>query len=153
MGKRICIIPCGAKKIWDVDPDAGERVAAEVYQSAFHKACRAYASTFFDEWYILSAKYGFLAPTDIVSGNYDVAFGTRNPEMIPDAALFENARSKNIVPDATLVVLGGKKFIQVLSKIQGPGQRIEYPLAECRGIGYMLQKLNRAIEEKKEISE
>ncbi|MGT4652759.1 DUF6884 domain-containing protein, partial [Bacillus cereus] len=31
--KRVCIIPCGAKKIWDVHPEAGSQPANLVYLS------------------------------------------------------------------------------------------------------------------------
>lgn len=44
--KRLCIIPCGAKKIWDVDPSIGPSAAKDVYLSPFHRACGAYAQTF-----------------------------------------------------------------------------------------------------------
>jgi hypothetical protein len=36
--KRLCIIPCGAKKIWDVDPGIGPSAAKDVYLSPFHRA-------------------------------------------------------------------------------------------------------------------
>lgn len=62
--KRLCIIPCGKKKIWDVQPDAGPVRAEDAYLSPFHQACERYAKTFFDEWVILSAKHGFLRPDD-----------------------------------------------------------------------------------------
>lgn len=64
--RRLCIIPCGKKKIWDKYPDYGPMEAKDVYISPFGKACQAYATMFFENWVILSAKHGFLRPNDIV---------------------------------------------------------------------------------------
>ena len=57
--RRLCIIPCGKKKIWDKYPDYGPMEAKDVYISPFGKACQAYATMFFENWVILSAKHGF----------------------------------------------------------------------------------------------
>lgn len=80
--KRLCIIPCGKKKIWDIHPDTGPIRAEDAYLSPFHQACERYAKAFFDEWVILSAKHGFLRPDDTVPENYDVTFGTGHPEIM-----------------------------------------------------------------------
>ena len=75
--KRICIIPCGKKKIWDKHSDYAPMEAKDVYISPFGKACQAYATMFFENWVILSAKHGFLRPNDIVLENYDLAFDSK----------------------------------------------------------------------------
>ena len=51
--------------------------AKDVYISPFGKACQAYATMFFENWVILSAKHGFLRPNDIVLENYDLAFDSK----------------------------------------------------------------------------
>lgn len=149
--KRLCIIPCGSKKIWDSQPEAGETEAMRVYKSAFHRACQSYARTFFTDWVILSAKHGFLLPHDQVSANYDVAFGTRNPEIISIERMSTQAKEKHLDEAEEVIVLGGKKFAAFIPRVF-PEQRIEFPLADCQGIGYMLQKLNRAVEQKREMT-
>lgn len=153
MMKRLCIIPCGAKKIWDVDPGIGPSAAKDVYLSPFHRACRAYAQTFFADWVILSAKHGFLKPEDIIPENYDVTFGMRHPEIMPDDELKAQGERKNLMDYDEIVMLGGKKYRPVLRNVFGGGQQITYPLAEYRGIGYMLQALKRAVDEDRELSE
>ena len=47
------------KKIWDKHLDYGPMEAKDVYISPFGKACQAYATMFFENWVILSAKHGF----------------------------------------------------------------------------------------------
>lgn len=148
--KRLCIIPCGAKKIWDLYPEAGETMAQSAYQSPFHRACQEYARTFFADWVILSAKHGFLLPETIVPANYDVAFGTNHPEMLTNEQLIRQKKEKRLDDFEEVVVLGGKKFWSIIEEVF-PHQRAEYPLADCKGIGLMLQKLNQAVEQKKEI--
>ncbi|WP_241657896.1 hypothetical protein [Anaerobacillus alkaliphilus] len=55
--KRLCVIPCGSKKIWSKHPNNGPTIARDVYVGSFGKACQKYATTFFSDWVILSAKY------------------------------------------------------------------------------------------------
>ncbi|MEC2183796.1 hypothetical protein P9G43_14335 [Bacillus spizizenii] len=149
--KRLCIIPCGKKKIWDIHPDAGPVRAEDAYLSPFHQACERYAKTFFDEWVILSAKHGFLRPDDIVSGNYDVTFGTAHPEIMTTEELRRQFCQKGFSDIEELVMLGGKKYRSVLNAVIGEHQHINWPLSPYKGIGYMLQALNRAVEEKQEL--
>ena len=65
------------KKIWDKHSDYRSMEAKDVYISPFGKACQAYATMFFENWVILSAKHGFLRPSDIVLENYDLAFDSK----------------------------------------------------------------------------
>ncbi|MDQ7726376.1 hypothetical protein FPQ02_17180 [Bacillus halotolerans] len=149
--KRLCIIPCGAKKIWDIQPDAGLTRAEDTYLSPFHQACERYAKAFFDDWVILSAKHGFLRPHDIVPENYDVAFGSGHSEIMTEEKLSRQYREKGFLEKEELVMLGGKKYRKVLNTVVGDHQHISWPLAPYKGIGYMLQALNRAVEEKQEL--
>lgn len=80
--RRLCIIPCGSKKIWDKSPEIGSTKARDVYIGSFGKVCQKYATTFFEDWVILSAKHGFLFPEDMIHGNYDVSFNSKSDEII-----------------------------------------------------------------------
>jgi hypothetical protein len=150
MMKRLCIIPCGKKKIWDVTPEVGPTIAKEVYASPFGKACQAYASSFFDTWAILSAKHGFLFPDDIVNENYDLAFDSNCCSIITKDELQQQMITKQLVDYEEIVVLGGKKHYKVAESLYPKG-KLTYPLQGLGGIGYMLQRLNQAIEEQSEI--
>jgi len=73
--KTLCIVPCGNRKIWDKNPNAGPTKVEHVYIGPFAKKCREYAMRFYpSSWCILSAKYGFLFPNDIVPIPYNVSF-------------------------------------------------------------------------------
>ena len=148
--KRLCIIPCGKKKIWDKHSDYGPMEAKDVYISPFGKACQAYASMFFENWVILSAKHGFLRPNDIVLKNYDLAFDSKSDEVISIEQLQKQMVDKSLLQFDEIVLLAGKKHKKVVTKLY-PEEMITYPLEGCKGIGYMLQRLKEAVKEEAEI--
>lgn len=148
--KRLCIIPCGKKKIWDKHSNYGPMEAKDVYISPFGKACQAYASMFFENWVILSAKHGFLRPSDIVSENYDLAFDSKSDEVISIEKLQKQMVDKSLLQFDEIVLLAGKKHKKVVTKLY-PEEMITYPLEGCKGIGYMLQRLKEAVKEEAEI--
>ncbi|EOS8268469.1 TPA: DUF6884 domain-containing protein [Bacillus cereus] len=147
---RLCIIPCGKKKIWDKYPDYGPMEAKDVYISPFGKACQAYATMFFESWVILSAKHGFLRPNDIVLENYDLAFDSKSDKVISIEQLQKQMVDKSLLQFDEIVLLAGKKHKKVVTKLYPEGM-ITYPLEGCKGIGYMLQRLKEAVKEEEEI--
>lgn len=143
--------PLRQEKNMDNHPNTGPVRAEDAYLSPYHQACERYAKAFFDEWVILSAKHGFLRPDDIVPENYDVAFGTEHSEIMTAEELHRQFCEKGFSDIEELVMLGGKKYRSVLNAVIGEHQHISWPLSSCKGIGYMLQALNRAVEEKHEL--
>ncbi|HHT7067723.1 DUF6884 domain-containing protein [Bacillus thuringiensis] len=148
--KRLCIIPCGKKKIWDKHSNYGPMEAKDVYISPFGKACQAYATMFFENWVILSAKHGFLRPNDIVLENYNLAFDSKSDEVISIEQLQKQMVDKSLLQFDEIVLLAGKKHEKVVTKLY-PEEMITYPLEGCKGIGYMLQRLIEAVKEGEEI--
>ncbi|EEM28548.1 hypothetical protein bthur0003_26000 [Bacillus thuringiensis serovar thuringiensis str. T01001] len=124
--------------------------AKDVYISPFGKACQAYASMFFENWVILSAKHGFLRPNDIVLKNYDLAFDSKSDEVISIEKLQKQMVDKSLLQFDEIVLLAGKKHKKVVTKLY-PEEMITYPLEGCKGIGYMLQRLKEAVKEEAEI--
>lgn len=152
MKKRLCITPCGKKKIWDKHPEAGPSVARDVYCGAFANTCQAYADSFFDAWVVLSAKHGFLWPDDVVGENYDLAFDSKSEQVITPAQLRQQIIEKQLDQYAEIVVLGGKKYERVVRAIfDEPANSLQFPLRQFKGIGYMLQALNEAVRDGKEV--
>ncbi|EEM41450.1 hypothetical protein bthur0004_25870 [Bacillus thuringiensis serovar sotto str. T04001] len=124
--------------------------AKDVYISPFGKACQAYATMFFENWVILSAKHGFLRPNDIVLENYDLAFDSKSDEVISIEQLQKQMVDKSLLQFDEIVLLAGKKHEKVVTKLY-PEEMITYPLEGCKGIGYMLQRLIEAVKEGEEI--
>lgn len=143
--KTLCIVPCGIKKIWDVSPMVGQCKAKDVYLGPFAKKCREYAATFYPTtWCILSAKYGFLFPDDIVPGPYNVSFNKKKTNPITVSELKQQAIEKDLCRFNVIVALGGKKYTSIVEDTFSD-KNVLTPLIGCKGIGYMMGKLNKAI--------
>ncbi|WP_338781688.1 DUF6884 domain-containing protein [Metabacillus sp. FJAT-52054] len=146
---RLCIIPCGKRKIWDKQPGLGPVQAQYAYTGVFHTLCQAYARTFFSSWVILSAKHGFLKPEELVPGNYDLAFQMKHPEIISIRDLRNQLDKKKLNNVDQIFMLGGKKFDRILSEVFG--KSVQFPLKGSKGIGEMQRKLKTAVETETEI--
>jgi len=141
----LCIVPCGNRKIWDKNPSAGPTKARDVYVGPFATKCREYAEMFYPStWCILSAKYGFLFPDDIVLGQYNVSFNDMRSNPITTTELSQQVRAKGVDLYGEIVVLGGKNYVEMAVKVF-PKKEFHTPLSECKGIGYMMGRLKTAI--------
>lgn len=142
----LCIVSCGNRKIWDRRPNAGPQIAKNVYIGPFASKCREYAERFYlSSWVILSAKYGFLFPDDVIPGQYNVSFNDKNTDPVTVEELRSQAKDKGLYNYERIVVLGGKNYAQIIKDIF-QNMEIYEPLIDCKGIGYMMRKLNEAIK-------
>lgn len=144
MKKILCIISCGSKKIWDKNPDYGPAEAKEAYTGNFFKKNMCYASMFYKNWVILSGKYGFLFPTQIIKGPYNLTFNVSDPKIISIDKLKQQVREKDLYQYEEIVVLGGRQYVKIVKEIYGDNYHYCLPLKNCKGIGHMMQMLNNA---------
>jgi len=143
--KTLCIVPCGSRKIWDRNPNAGATKARHVYIGPFAKKCRVYAELFYpSSWCILSAKHGFLFPDDTVRGPYNVSFNDIKTNPISVGELSAQARDKGLDQYDRVVLLLGRNYVERVHQVF-PSKEIVAPLTGCKGIGYMMAALNGAI--------
>ena len=143
--KTFCIVPCGNKKIWSKNPKAGPTKARDVYIGPFTKKCREYALKFYpSSWCILSAKYGFMFPDDVIPETYNVSFNDKKTNPISLKDLERQWKEKKIDNYERIVVLGGKNYTEIIKQVI-IGKAVLNPLSGCKGIGYMMGKLNDAI--------
>lgn len=144
--QTLCIIPCGSKKIWDKEPDLGPQKAGDVYIGSFHRKCKEYAMKFHqNSWCILSAKHGFLFPTDIVPSQYNVSFNLKRSNLITLGELSKQMYMKELEEYKKIVVLGGKNYTKIIEEVFYSAEVLN-PLSGCKGIGYMMQRLNKLID-------
>ena len=133
--KTLCIVPCGKRKIWDRNPEAGPTKAKDVYIGPFARKCREYAGKFYPKsWYIISAKYGFLKPLDIIPEPYDVSFQSKKSNPINLEKLKAQAVKRKFGRYERIVVLGGRNYSDMMGKIF-ESKRIDVPLSGCKSIG------------------
>lgn len=148
--KTLCIVPCGSKKVWDKIPEAGPTPAKDVYIGPLSVKCQKYAEKFYpNSWIILSAKYGFLFPKDVIEGPYNVSFNLRNTSPISIDELKVQVETKNLSKYGKIVVLGGKRYIEIVKQLFSQ-KAIENPLEGSKGIGHMMQEINCLLEDKNE---
>jgi hypothetical protein len=142
--KTLCIVPCGKRKIWEKFPDAGPQKAKDVYIGPYASKCIQYAQVFYPEsWYILSAKYGFLLPDDIIPETYEVTFKRKRTNPISINELAYQVHEKGLDSYKSIVVLGGKVYCDIID-ILFQGKNISKPLYGS-SIGVAIRKLNEAI--------
>jgi hypothetical protein len=108
---------------------------------------------FFTDWVILSAKYGFLRPDDIVAESYNVSFIKPSAETVSIPALQQQVNQMGLDQYQEIVVLGGKDYKERATLAFGSDKKFSFPLAGCKGIGYMLEKLVHSIQSGTEINE
>jgi len=141
----LAVVPCGKRKIWDVNPD-GPTEAKYVYIGPFARLCREYAEKFYpDSWVILSAKYGFLFPDDIVSGPYNVTFNDPKTNPITVDELRKQAVEKGLDKFDKIVVLGGRNYVDIVKSVFSD-KIVVAPLDKYGGLGRKMSALKRAIE-------
>ena len=145
--KTLCVIPCGSAKIWDNQPDAGPVKAEHTYTGSFHAKCRDYARKYHKDWVILSAKHGYLLPGDIVPENYNITFNSKKTGPISMQRLQEQVREKKLDRFDRVIIIAGKKYAQIVKQSFTGSQEFICPLSHCKGMGYMMQHLDRAIKE------
>ncbi|SDN33650.1 DUF6884 domain-containing protein [Alkalicoccus daliensis] len=150
--KTLCIIPCGKKKIWDINPSAGAVQAQHAYVGDLHKKSQAYADVFCSDYRILSAKHGFLGKDDILYENYDVSFNHQKKYQISRERLKDQVKQEGLAEFDSIIALTGRKYIPVIYSVFPETADIQYPLYNQKGIGYILQALAKAVQEEKPLS-
>jgi hypothetical protein len=149
--KTLCVIPCGSKKIWDLDPGAGPTQAKDVCVGTFASKCRAYAEEFYPgNWVMLSAKYGFLRPDEIIPRWYNVSFNDPKTRPVTVEMLICMVEEKGLGDYERIVALGGKNASELVRQVF-IDKEVIVPLSDCKGIGYMMGVLSEAIKAKREI--
>ncbi|MDT0000300.1 hypothetical protein QJV15_05390 [Listeria cossartiae subsp. cayugensis] len=145
---NLIIIASGKPKIWDKFPDIGPVKASDVYTGTFHRLSKAYAEQFAKEYLILSPKYGFLRPDDIVPKTYDVRFTMKGTgaDTIQLEELKAQWQKLQINPTEQIPMLGGKKFRGLLASITDDKQSFCFPLEGATGIGVMQRELKQSVE-------
>ena len=119
-------------------------VAEYLYTSPWFRKAREYAISIASEWYILSAKHGFVHPSDQLSPYNTTLLRMKKPErrMWAEAVLLK--LSPLVFPGQEVVILAGARYREFLiGPLEKQGAKIETPLAN-QGIGQQLAWLNRA---------
>lgn len=120
--------------------------ARDVYTGSLAGGTRLYAQTFYPRsWSILSAKHGFLLPSDLVPGPYEASFASGRGDLISIGQLREQLERLGLLAFDDIVVIAGAAYARVVRQAFGQAShRVRTPLDGCGGIGKMLQRLKQA---------
>lgn len=141
----LCVVPCGKAKVWDREPGRGPVAAREAYVGSFATAARAYAEARHAAWVILSAKHGFLLPTDLVPGPYEVTFARRGDPCVTVEVLRRQLGEMRLDRAREVVVVGGRRYVACVRDAFPPSTRIVAPLAGLTSMGAMLAAMRSAV--------
>ena len=142
----LVVVPCGKDKIWRKFPNRGPTPAGEAYIGQPFVMNRAYADRFAERWVVLSAKYGFVWPEEVIPGPYNTTFKKKASGPVAITELQEQTRSKQLDRFETVVGLGGKEYRQaVADAFASTSAEIRFPFAGLRGNGDIMGQIKRAI--------
>jgi len=148
---RLCVVPCGSLKVWDKNPNAGPVKARDAYIGPFAKTCIKYAEKFYPNSYvILSAKYGFLFPDEVIPENYNVTFKDPKTNPISVEKLKRQAEQKGLMKYDEIVVVAGSEYAKIVKKVFA-GKKIITPLKGLGGLGPMISAMKKAIKDEREL--
>ena len=141
--KTLVIIPCGKRKIWSKNLEAGPTKAKDTYIGSPFKVHREYAENLGDPWVILSAKYGFLEPDQIIPENYNVTFKDPSTNPIP---LWKLKKQVEMTYShyTCIVMLGGRDYSKIVSNIFKDKKTPVYSPLAGLPIGKALAKVKKA---------
>ncbi len=133
---KILIISCVGLK-----DSSKEKIKAEDrYISTYFNLMKKYAKQNYNEWYILSAKYGLLKPFDLID-NYNISFYDKNSISKEDLI---KTIPKHLFNQEIDVLLGSI----YLEKLNGILKINNLFKEEPRTIGYKLQYLKQLLKRK-----
>jgi cytoplasmic iron level regulating protein YaaA (DUF328/UPF0246 family) len=141
MSRIISMVQCVSKK-----RDKPQR-ARNLYTSQLFTNAAAYAEKISDDWFIISAKYGLVRPTDILVP-YDVTLKdmSANERRAWAKRVFLDFEP-NVKPSDTVVMLAGTIYRRDLVKmIEGIGCKVEIPMKGLR-IGEQVSWLKRQLRD------
>jgi len=144
--RRLGIVPCSKEKIWDLQPVAGAVPASRAYRSRFHQLAVAYVRSLTSDWLILSAKYGLLAPNQLIPGPYDISFTRPQDPTVSMSLLRQQAAAFARFGQVICVCprLYGEKIEQAFAGYCP----VVHPLRGVGGWGSMHSWLQRQLNEK-----
>jgi len=123
MSKTIVLVSCVKSKSNKPQP------ARDLYTSTLFKGCSAYAEKFGDEWYILSAKYGLLNPSQVVAPYEKTLNNMLAAERRTWAKGVLSDLKRVIVSGDEIIFLAGKRYREYLIKpLEKLGCKISIPM-------------------------
>jgi len=138
---KVCLVACVRTKLPKRAP------ARELYTSDLFVKAREYATSRFDDWYILSAKYGLLEPGKVISP-YECTLNKMPKKARLDWGdrVYESIHATVKRGSALAFVAGERYREELVTRLAEQGYRIRIPL-EGLSIGMQLSWLKKLQDE------
>jgi len=120
----LIIIGCGKAKIWDRRRGVARVKARDAYVGSLFKSARRFAEKRGAKWLILSAKYGLLRPSRLIS-DYDISIGAQSA-ITAEALSRQWQRLRN--RPTVAVCLASKSYVKLLRDAIPDSVAIRTPL-------------------------
>lgn len=138
--KTLVIISCVKEKVWKKCPSMGAVKASDAYISNYFRAQKRFALATQCDWMILSAKYGFLFPDELIE-NYDITF-KRKPYISNDI-LSQQVKVKQLQKYSRIIVIGGESYRDRVQKaFNDVNCQLIFPVTGQRGNQAPIKKIN-----------
>lgn len=143
-GRTVVLVSCVKQK--QEQPEA----AAQLYVSPLFRKARQFAQTFGDDWFILSALYGLVAPEQLLEP-YDL---TLKEQGVQERRRWAGRVLEDLLPRLQphdhLVIIAGRSYREhLIPALQTAGFTVEVPLAGVAGLGEQQNWLAQAVREGK----
>ncbi len=146
MVKKLLVVSCGYKKIFERYPYLENIPARKVYIGSFSRAMIEYGDKFFgDNYVILSAKYGFIYPYEIIPKNYNVTFNDPSTKPVTVEELKQQIKQKQLDKYDIIFVMGGERYLNMVTKAF-EGKQIIDVFENIDMMGIIISKLINAVK-------
>jgi hypothetical protein len=142
---KVCLVACASTKT------TRKTAAQDLYKSPLFQKARAYATTRFDRWYILSARHGLLDPKQQIEP-YDQTLNKMSRDARAEWAesVFQQILEQ-VKQNSILAFVAGERYREgLLTSLQQKGYKTVVPL-EGLSIGMQLSWLNRIQTERERL--
>lgn len=96
-------------------------------------------------WCILSAKHGFIFPDELISGPYEATFKNPRTNPITIEELPDQIIEKGLNKYEQIVIIAVKDYADIARTVF-LSKKILTPLIDCKGNGYMMNRLDECIK-------
>jgi hypothetical protein len=112
------IVPSTKQKVWDKSPNTGPVQARDAYVGPAFRTWRAYAEDSGCPWFILSTKYGLIAP-DLSISNYNVPISEAEADPLFMELLRTQVRELKLDLCRQIRVLDLERFAGLIQQAMG----------------------------------
>lgn len=147
---KLCVVPCGQREVWNVNPNAGPPKRKTFTSAPLQKRAFNTLRSFIRRATLFSQPSMTFSSEEIIPEDYNVTFNDLRTNPISVDELRRQAEKKGLMKYDEIVVVAGSKYANIVKSVF-VGKRVRAPLAGLGGMGPMISAMKKAIKEGKEL--